>query len=566
MATRFEKLESDFREVLSSWINHKSAIPERWKLEEDANPINPMSYNDIQALGRAECFVLVSQARKTMIRLSSLSGILHELSAAIQAESNAAQENFKAVTNMYSLITLPNELLAHVFQFVVNGPCGVSNSSCWEAAVALSHVSQYFRSTALSCAELWTNISWGSKLSLRCISRSKEALLNVTMALAVDFKTGSNRESGKLAFEQSMADNIMPHSRRWKTLDIQFARSGPKATLKVDAKTREVFQRLDLRSLESLQLVNSSDPRFRFQSYHEFQHWTTPNLRYLTTSHYFPLSLPGLANVTKLDITLDLGQISLADVHRDLSRMKVLEVFRLRLVCGGRDTQAAQNFDKVEFVNVRSLRIVAKELNRTSQGLIKSFFSSSSFPSVIVLHVILGGYLQTSSSVDIPTLRLTSEVKCIFKSAILEQFPRVERFCLEANEMNSFGHRRKISEGYIKAGIPQGMLRSLKHLILCSNARLDAPIWDEPSPGIPVVHPRLESITIKATPSEARYMANSVKRILDRQIEGGQWEAFRELVVMYDSDKTAKDSQPAIVTEKFVGDAALEWCKNPRKT
>ncbi len=56
-----------------------------------------------------------------MLKLMLPSHTLSELTSAIQVESEAAQANFKAVRSMCGLASLPAELLACVFDYVVSG-------------------------------------------------------------------------------------------------------------------------------------------------------------------------------------------------------------------------------------------------------------------------------------------------------------------------------------------------------------------------------------------------------------------------------------------------------------
>ncbi len=91
-----------------------------------------MVYSEAQTLGAGKRFDLVSQARKTMLRLKSLSDTLSALASAVRAESRAARANFDAVKNMCGLASLPNELLSRIFECVVNGDPGPQKSTAVE--------------------------------------------------------------------------------------------------------------------------------------------------------------------------------------------------------------------------------------------------------------------------------------------------------------------------------------------------------------------------------------------------------------------------------------------------
>ncbi len=111
--------------MVSSWVACRKPIPKQW--EGATNPMyethqicqlweltlfrNAMVYSEAQTLGAGKRFDLVSQARKTMLRLKSLSDTVSALASAVRAESRAARANFDAVKNMCGLASLPNELL-----------------------------------------------------------------------------------------------------------------------------------------------------------------------------------------------------------------------------------------------------------------------------------------------------------------------------------------------------------------------------------------------------------------------------------------------------------------------
>lgn len=539
-----------------------------------------MSYSDLQISGIKGCQRLVSRARKTMLRLTSLSDALRELSNAIQVEAEAAQENYKVVSNMSNLIFLPNELLGRIFQFVVNGDPSQTTSIRMKAAVSLSHVSQYFRVTALSCASLWSNISGSSDINLLCLSRSKDAQLDVVTEIALT----SVGDRDELVFEQSLTD-ALPHSERWKTLDIQYVYKQPRHDDQIPGRNlriRQSFRKIDVRSLVSLHIRNIKnpkrtlygDPERTVKDYHEFQHWDAPNLRHLTSVYYFPLSLPGLVNVTSLDVTLKPGQINMINFHQDLSRMKNLESLALKLdgviVSASYEyvdqLESFGNVGEVEFQRVRRLEI---EMNSQGSGWInifKAFFSSMSFPSAVDLHIKVGGRLTVAYSeidLDEAFLTLSSEVESIIQHE--EQFPRVERFYLEANGLNisdaDDGHSVKDHRSFIRLSAPLGLLPNLKHFTLCSNG-CPSPIYltssTSENQNLPLF-PALETITVQIIKNASLEVAFFVRKVLLKQKEQGGWGEFRELIVKDNSfDKKLKGNN---VMKAYSRDDALEWCQ-----
>ncbi|KLO18200.1 hypothetical protein SCHPADRAFT_993805 [Schizopora paradoxa] len=548
-------LESDLREVLSSWIACKEFIPKRWK--GDVETITAMSHNDLQATGVEDCYRLVSRARKSMPRLTALSNSLRELSSAIQAKSEAAEENYDAVSNMCGLIFLPNELLARIFRFVVNDEPGLDNPTRSKAAVTLSHVSEYFRSTALSCASLWSDISGGNDLDILCLSRSKDALLDVATTVGL-FRR--KRKPHEFVFKQSLT-RILPCSGRWRSLDIMFwmmpkgARM-PEGNLEIS----QAFRGSNVRSLESLHLKSNRNVVSTFEICHEFQHWHLPSLRHLTSVYYFPVNLPGLVNLVSLDLTIKPGEISLPEIHKELSRMKALEEISLKLRREGGFILGRRHFpsfDKAEFPRVRNIKIEMESQSPHWFDVFRVFFSSMSFPEAVDLQVKVEG---TISSTIYPgekaSFLLSNEVYSIFQHDA--QFPRVERFCLEATVAASDIYYMTPLEARrveISLVIPLALLPNAKHFTLISNGCLEVYPMKYHS-GELLYASALETITVRIIELATRSVASLIKRYLTEQKERRGWATFRELVVI-DNSHGSDDR----IKKAYAGDDALKWCE-----
>ncbi|KLO18189.1 hypothetical protein SCHPADRAFT_993795 [Schizopora paradoxa] len=535
-----------------------------------------MSFDDLQTVGMDGCHNLVSRARKAVQRLKPLSDTLRELASAIEAESEAACTNFKAVSNMCSLIFLPNELLSRIFHFVVHGSRNdqLANLGCTEAALTLSHVSQYFRVTATSCASLWSSVIHSSSLGPLCLSRIKDALFDMSMAVEVMGNPGE--EPNELVFTQSQI-NYLSRSNQWRSFDIRFVSKFKQyGTLGLSKpKNREALRDINVRSLESLCIRNNADQSFMFTKYDEFQHWDTPNLRHLTSVHFFPLHLPGLSTLTNLDVILKVG-FGLVDFRKQLSRLKSLESFDLKLKIE-RDSSLPDEFPEVlELPSVRFLKIeVTRLLLRHTAPTLKSFFSSISFPSVVDLRIKLGGIVgrQFHEDEDL-CLDLSEDLGSIFHCGRDTGFPRVEDLWLEANGLNIVSgvarsvHDFKAQTGYIYLYAPLGSLPTLKHLTLGSNGSLapslqysDTLLVSEYAPEDLHIVSSLETITVRTSMLAVAGMSDFVAEILRMQKRRGDWEKFRELVVV-DNNYT-NDARTCNTTKSkaYAGDAALHWCE-----
>ncbi|KLO18190.1 hypothetical protein SCHPADRAFT_993796 [Schizopora paradoxa] len=556
-----QSFESELHEVLSSWIAYKEAIPKRWK--KDVNPINPMSYNDLQTFGLTGCTRLISRARKSAKLLTSLSDTLRDLSFIIQAESKAAQENFEAVANMCSLLFLPNEILTHIFQFVVNGEPKSTHSTRSKAAFTLSHVSQVFRSTALHCASLWTDICGKSGIDILSLSRSKDRKLDV--ATVVNVTRGGDSE--ELEVEQSLID-ALNHSERWRSLDIRFmakrapVRQQPDLMLNRNSNLRQAFRETDVRSLETLRITNTNNDFAMFNDYDEFQLWNTPNLRCLESFQYFPLSLPGLANLTRLDVTLKPGQLHLADFHRDLSCMKKLEYLSLKVDNPLYAYGELRLFQTLELPAVRHLNIEMETQRQIWIDIFEPFFYSMAFPNAVDLYVKLSGFIEKGYREDDEAFHvLYREMETIVQHNA--QFPLVEHFYLEANDKNirttTTAFFKRTQQSKISVSIPLQLFPNVKHLTLRSNTCLCPHQLATPSGNL-LGNPALETITVQVTNSPAKEVAAFVEHLFTQQTECGEWEEFRELIV---EDNRLGDEVKKI-TKVYAGDDAVEWCKRRR--
>ncbi len=316
-----------------------------------------MAYSEVQALGTEGCSTLLSQARETMLRLTSLSTTLGGLASIIASKAMIAQKNFNAVTNMRGLVSIPNEVLVRIFECTVNGDANLSKPARCKAAVTLSHVCQYFRDTALSCPQIWSNIGQSAEAMASLLSRSKDARLDVE--LTVGF--GSDAHPHELNFEQLLLGTL-PHSERWGSLEIQFVsmsryswdKRKVKETPLFGSNIRQAFRSLNAPSMESLHVKNDDDSgREVLKNYNIFAHWNTPNLRRVTAVYYFPCSLPGLANVTSLNLTLRVNQ---ADLLKNLSTMIALEDLTLKLDMWS-EPRVVPLFEMTEVPSIRRLSI-----------------------------------------------------------------------------------------------------------------------------------------------------------------------------------------------------------------
>lgn len=420
-------------------------------------------------------------------------------------------------------------------------------------------------------------------MAASCLSRSGDVHLDVE--LAVEFIPRA--EPHELLFNKLVLE-ALPYSQRWSRLSVQFISNsrddGPvNHTPLSGSDIRQAFRGVDAplldslciwnddsMDLDSLQIRNDNSLDSVYRSYDEFAHWNTPNLRRLTTMHYFPLSLPSLANVTTLNITLILNQINFAHLLKDLSKMCNLIDFSLKLDCCVQpfmEPDEVLPYERTELPSVRRLKIETEfedQLHSRSRSIKRSIFSFLFFPGAIDLHVRLSGELfQYEPGPDhVPdSLNLNKrELMCIFRH--IEQFPRVERFCLEISAYYSDDDFRRFEWIALEVMPPLHMLPSAKHFILQSNVEpyIQDYLGEEEVNVVPPrilgnCKPALETITVdifKSTYTTDRWIGTMLRKQKDR----GEWEAFRELIIA-----TVDEESGEKMMKIYVGDDALAWCE-----
>lgn len=520
----FEQLFHD----VSYLCNRRDAIP----------------YAEAKTLGINGCLKLVSRARNTLLRLKSLSDTLVELASAIQAQSEVAISNLEAVENMYGLVSLPNDLLVDIFEYIVNGDPTLTNSTRWKASVGLSHVCQHFRDTALSCPRIWASVGGGEEMSTLCLSRSKDAPLdlNTTVVFGTDLDD--------LRFEHLLVD-ILSHAHHWGSLNIKFEsqhrRNGPqKQTPLNGAEINQAFREVDTPSLERLYITNDASSSTQYTKSDVFKHWKTPKLQCVTSMRYFPLSLLGLRHVTILDITLLPNQIS-DELLEGLSGMSSLEKFCITLESHWDSSEPRIPIlpsARVELPSVRCLRIdVRNSSDHDVEHLKRNLFSSLWFPGVLDLHIRLE--CQRTRVRFIP--RVGDDTDFDFNDELhlilwdWEQFARVQNLHLEVYGACSGFLKRETRFGTHYVRVPLNKFPELKHLTLQSNRYLSVkegpsygsenktnPLHKVPHPTLP----SLQTITIR-TPDPDRVL-DWVKGVLKEQRNRGEWEEFLKLVAEED--------------------------------
>lgn len=508
-----------------------------------------MSYDEAQVLGDEGCFELMSEARKTMLRLKPLFEALGGLSAAVQTELRNAQATYRATIKMRGLVILPDELLAHILDFAVNWDQSLATPLRTRAAVRFSHVCRHFRNTAVSCAHLWTNACTSSSLMALCLSRNKHIPLNVRLVTRVEKEPDS--EEFVLVFDQTFRD-LVPLSNRWGSLEIEIEPSAGKGSHVGELKPCPSFGGLDVPSLHSLHILHPSSYRTVESDLYNglLDGFYAPNLRHLTSKHYFALWL-GVESLKTFDVTLNLDDVEFADAVSVLAQMAALEDFHLTLT-GHHHHKTSRDpplpFTKTYLPSVRRLQIDLSILGyeySELRTLIKVLLSSLSFPGITDLRLGLSGPIDRG----VKEVALDWEMMLLFQHS--EMFSRVERFHL--NVVDIYANRQ--STGSYSTIIPFGLLPSMKELSIFCNTRLILRNEFADNSTSPI----LRKLVIQTTEEGLPAMGPFVTGILRKQEEDGTWGSSHEFLIVSANPRYpyGMDSK-RYATRSFVGDAALK--------
>lgn len=406
-----------------------------------------------------------------------------------------------------------------------------------------------------------------------CLSRSKNAPLNVGLTIRC-VKYGFFGQSYDFAYHGMLLD-ALHHSKRWSRVDIQFDRAEADNLghdFVVGSDIRREFRELNAPSLESLFIRGPGESlKYLTEAFGELQGWNAPCIRHITSRHYFPLRLPGLANVANLNLELDLAEVNLNDILESVSQMKALEDLEFTLV-GLSILVEIHRVERAILLGVKRLQVNIQLAGRhhfSSSSSLKSFFSYLFFPRAVDLHINLKGLLRDFYPKEgHAEVCMVMDMMCIFQHP--EQYPAVQSFRLKVFGAGYSPPGKSLNSiDRISLVVPLGMLPSVKCFDLSSNCRLlllgddgrgDAFFrqhtqysWETWLPGAPgMASPALEIISINIV--KDRPLIRFIADIMQKQKERGDWAMFRKLVVLDTSGNRTGDRS------EYIGEAALQWC------
>lgn len=487
-----------------------------------------------------------------------MSSALKELASAIDDEC----VDIEVVNRKCGLASLPDDLLAMIFDYVVNEEESKDRVPMrWMAAVELSHVCRHFRDVSLSCPRLWTTINRSSKMAVACLPRARSVPLIVNITVCPDENTGG------WSFDPFI-NHILPCAKRWGQLIVVYDFL-TRDDLDLNKATYQKLRQLDAPLLEELQIANDSWDISGTCDW-DWSQWNTPKLRRVEAVFCFPSHLPGLASVISLELTLHADHVSISGILAEISRMDHLLDFTFTLLSSEMDVEPIEVPVKMIFSSVQRLHITT-ELHFPEENpnpAIKSaLFSSLFFPSVVKLHLKLldydhDKYLHDPGWEDSDALinsYFNNEIARIFRH--VEQFPRVSEFHLRVHPALS-SYRGSVG-GVIYLSVPLDMLPGLKHFTLVSDTGLEMSQPNELDEvnfedGVPPprvvgdVLPVLDTIVLDLPQAGgiADWVCDYLQGLRDQERVG-----FRELIVMEGNASSGRRKA------SFLGDDALEWTR-----
>ncbi len=221
-----------------------------------------------------------NRTRDITYRLRALSETLKKLATIIKDEHKA----FKVLNRSSGLTSLPDDLLAMIFDYVVNK----DKNKClipirWRVAVKLISCLSAFPQHLAILSRLWTTMNRSTQMVAACLPRAK------SVPLAVDITVYPNTDAGGWYFEPVLTE-LLPHSKRWGHLAINFDLGCSNLPLQddfLDKSTVEKLRHLDASLLEELCIQNDEwDGAGR--CHWDWSHWKHPQTPTYRDHFLFP--------------------------------------------------------------------------------------------------------------------------------------------------------------------------------------------------------------------------------------------------------------------------------------
>ncbi len=377
-------------------------------------------------------------------RLRVLSDSLTELASIIKDE----HKTLEVLNRKYGLTSLPDDVLAMTFDLAVNERFGFCK---WKTAVRLSHVCQHFRYIMLACPRMWTDMNTSSEMVASCAPRAKG------VSLSVNFSVDTRADRDGWVFQPVLAE-LLTHAKRWGRLSMAFRPSSRDVLLQFEERNElngQNLRHLEAPLLEEL-YIDGGDFDGAPRPYWDWTQWNTPKLRRIEAIYHFPRSLPGLVNVTSIDLTLRVHDDSMSGILGEISKLDHLQDLALCFTRCVYDENAVPHV-KLEFPHVKRLEIKTElhiRIEDSTPAAKRSLFSSLFFPGVVHLKLSITGAdfteeLLESEMLDkrIYNYYFNKEIARILIHD--DQYPRVDDFHLKIR--SPFGDHHDSEHGFNKA-------------------------------------------------------------------------------------------------------------------
>ncbi|KLO04812.1 hypothetical protein SCHPADRAFT_1003188 [Schizopora paradoxa] len=441
-----------------NWLDREVPLP--MDLEKDMDRLSSLSSVDTQGNP-----IHRDRVRSTISRLRRLSSTLDAFSTALTKRI----DDFVPISRLCGIALLPNESLSEVFHLVV-----YNSQFCasWKAAVMLSHVDRRFRAIVLEYPRLWTEMGLGMSREMvkTCFPRTKGLPLSVTLNAHLYHASDCTVDLA--------AEELLPLSEYWGDLTLSFSVRCDDG--KPKRPTGQSLNRINAPFLKTLRIY-AAEPIIEVIPLRDWSQWNCPRLHHVIALDYFPLHLPGLSNVSVLDLVLHVEDKNMAKILDQLVMMKNLQYLELEFVNLVNSYEFVV-FDRHDFLQIKDLKLTTEvhiRVDNPSPGIKRSIFSSMFFPAAVRLDLTLKvDSMEYESYRDIRDTHkyyFNEEINRLLRHA--DQFPLVEEFSLEIVTPSD---EERYSEDRSEIYVPLNMLPSLKRFTLNCNSAFDIKEPEEP--------------------------------------------------------------------------------------
>ncbi len=457
---------------------------------------------------------------------------LNRFSRALEREHELAAKRVEALTYMCGIALLPDDLLANIFDVVLEFSRRKDVS-----ALVLSQVCRRFRCVAMATSSLWsciraaTNSGFLSRArNTAYLERSGVSPLDITFD--VRSKKNINASLGRFM------DDVLPHAARWRQFHLNLF-GGKVAARRVSDALKKIGS-MHLPNVERLAIFTKFYLKSWFDEDPPLLDWNAPKLRTLELED-FAMDLRNFSSLTDVSVSIYSEMFPFGLFFDSLGCLHSLRALHIGLNC----TDSTMMSAGLTLPSVSRLSFAILVMDETSHSQI---LSSLSCPNVTHLSIDLSvtsasGYMYTTTESVIQTYFAQ-----LFGVAHTTRCQHVTHLRVKV-KMPAAHLARFSAFGCAIKEIPLTSLPSLQHLTLEGLLSGPRTLLELQETG---TFPGLRTITIQSPRPDK--LQDWILKVVRKLTAHGLWRGFEQLVIR------KQDERKTVVEHTIIHrDQVQEW-------